>query len=143
MAQFTVRRARTTDDLLVISRLQLDILPSDVPYPIYNAVWWLAFDADGEAIGFAGLAPSVEWSDAVYLCRSGVAEKARGQGVQKRLILVREQHARRMKMRWLITDTHSNPASSNSLIRRGFQMYQPARPWAGATACYWRKDLHR
>lgn len=137
-----VRLAKKAE-LETVLTLQLQILPSDEPWPVESAVWWLAFDDIGKVIGFAGLSQSARWSDAMYLCRSGVIESARGKGVQRRLIQVRERWARRNGRRWLITDTHSNPASANSLIKRGFAMYIPRRPWAGDTACYWRKDLHK
>lgn len=103
--------------------------------------WWMAFDESREPIGFAGMHPSVRWSDAVYLCRSGVTFAARGQGLQKRLIAARLVSARHYGFRHVITDTRRNPASANSLIACGFRMYQPAAPWSFRDACYWKKEL--
>ncbi len=120
--------------------LQLEILPMDVPAATDQGHWWVVLK-DGQPVGFAGLYQSSTWSDAGYLCRSGVLPLARGQGLQKRLLRVREIKGRSLGWKWLITDTTSNPASANSLINRGFKMFEPSRPWGLPTACYWKKEI--
>lgn len=135
-----VRRA-TAADLATLARLQRLVLPADEPADASVGWWWLAFDEADAPIGFAGMVQSSRWLDAAYLCRAGVVPRARGVGLQARLILAREKTARALGMRRAITDTNDNPASANSLIRRGFRMYSPAQPWAAAGACYWRKRL--
>ena len=110
------------------------------PDQFSKGYWWIAFDG-GEPVGFAGITQSVRWGDAGYLCRSGVVEGVRGQGLQKRLIAARLAKARRVGWNWVITDTRRNPASANSLINCGFKMYQPAVPWGMKDACYWRKRV--
>lgn len=119
--------------------LQLTILPGDEPQELMGH-WWIAYDGE-IPVGFGALVPSTQWSDTVYLSRSGVLPSYRGKGIQKRLLLARERKARAMGMRWLITDTFENPASSNSLISRGFQLFTPTKPWGFNNALYWRKEL--
>lgn len=131
----------TKAEIDIINRLQRQILPLDTLAATSLGWWWVARDSAGLPVGFAGLHPSKRWGDAAYLCRAGVLVRARGHGLQKRLIAVREQKARRLGMRWLITDTNGNPASANNLIACGFRMYLPAHPWADIGACYWRKAL--
>ena len=77
--------------------LQLEILPLDVPASTTDGWWWVVFK-DGQPVGFAGLYQASSWSDAGYLCRSGVLPLARGQGLQKRLLRVRENKARSPRM---------------------------------------------
>ena len=77
-----------------------------------------------------------------YLARAGVLPEFRGQGLQKRLIKVREEFAREHGMPALICDTCDNPASANSLIACGFKMFQPQEPWGLPRSVYWRKFLH-
>lgn len=125
----------------LLRRLQLEILPTDVPASTDKGWWWVALQG-GLPVGFAGLTRSQRWSDTGYLCRAGVVYTARGKGLQKRLIRVREAKARQLGWNWLITDTTDNPASANSLIACGFKMFIPSKPWGNPTACYWRKDLH-
>lgn len=125
---------------LLLRRMQVAILPGDTPFDTAQGAWWVAFDGDLPA-AFGGWTPSVRWSDAAYLCRAGVVVSHRGQGLQKRLIGARERHARAQGMAWAITDTRSNPASSNSLIACGYRLFEPAKPWSARGALYWRKKL--
>lgn len=120
--------------------LQLEILPADTPCSTQEGWWWLATD-DGHPLGFAGLVQSSQWSDTGYLCRAGVLEKARGNGLQKRLIQARERKARALGWKWLVTDTYENPASANSLISCGFRMFKPSNPWGADGVCYWKKAI--
>ena len=123
--------------------LQKICLPHDTPLdPDEKSYWWLAEDA-GDPVGFASLSWSRRWSDTGYLSRAGVVPKARGYGLQKRLIRVRVQKAKRMGMNWLITDTTANPASSNSLIACGFKLFEPTVPWAYKHSLYWRLKIGR
>ena len=102
--------------------------------------WWIAYNGP-EAIAFAGMHKSRSWTNVGYLCRSGVLPKYRGNGLQKRLIRVRQALATRLGWVALITDTYDNPASSNSLISCGFKLYNPEKPWSFKNALYWRKYL--
>jgi L-amino acid N-acyltransferase YncA len=68
--------------------------------------------------------------------------EARGHGLQRRLIKVREQQAKRNGWRACITYTApDNFASANSLIKAGYRLYGPSEVWAMPGALYWRKWL--
>lgn len=75
--------------------LQLETLGQDQPYDVANGHWWIAYDGE-LPVAFAGIAQSYRWGDAGYLCRAGVIRSHRGQGLQKRLIRIREAKARRL-----------------------------------------------
>lgn len=111
---------------------------------LYEGAWWLAFE-DREPVAFAGVHPSKRFLDTVYLCRAGVAEQARGFGLQKKLIYVREAWARKEGYVWVVTDSAvDNPASSNSLINCGYKLFIPKKKWASyRPALYWRKRLQK
>lgn len=143
-AKFTVRQVDGTGEknFALLRWLQLEILPADEPLSSASGFWWLVCKQE-QPVGFAGLTRSSQWTDAGYLCRSGLLIPARGQGLQKRLLRVREVRARALGWNWLITDTLHNPASANSLIGCGFKMFEPTNPWGIATTCYWRKDLRK
>ena len=132
---------RKPEIVSLLLHLQKLCLPCDTVYDVSGGYWWIAYDA-GNAVGFAGLVRSGAWIDCGYLCRAGVVEKYQGQGIQKRLIKVRAAQAKKLKWNWLITDTHVNPASANSLISCGFKLYEPVSPWAFKTSLYWRKKLN-
>lgn len=124
-----------------LSVLQKKCLPSDTPSDTNFGYWWIVYDALNFPCAFAGLICSVRWANVGYLCRAGVLSSHRGQGVQKRLIRARIRQARALGWEWLITDTHENPASANSLIATGFKMYDPSQPWGATQTLYWRKKL--
>ena len=77
----------------------------------------------------------------MYLCRAGVIPAARGHGLQKKMIRVRLQKAKKLGYKWAVTDTYENPPSANSLISAGFKMFTPSDAWAGEGAIHWRRAL--
>jgi GNAT superfamily N-acetyltransferase len=106
--------------------------------------WWLAFACDGAraVAGFCWLKPTEAAPTTIaYLARAGVLLPHRGQGLQRRMVRVREGLARRAGFRTVVTDTTDNPASSNSLIACGYRIYRPPEPWAFNHSIYWYKDL--
>ena len=120
--------------------LQLEALPGDVPMDTSLGHWWVAYDGT-HPVAFAGLTASQQFIGAGYLCRAGVLPSHRGQGLQRRLITVRERKARRLGMTSLVTDTFNNPPSGNNLIRAGFLLHTPAVRYGFDGACYWKKPL--
>ncbi len=137
---YRVSRVRLEARAETIRRLHGACFPDDRPYRPFDGHWWIVWSG-GEAVGFAGIRPSRQWSDTVYLCRAGVLPEHRGKGLQKRLIRVRLKLAREIGFQWAITDTRRNPASANSLIACGFRMFHPSSPWGYTDACYWVRRL--
>lgn len=138
--KFRVQEVDGRANSRLLQRLQREILPADIPTSTFSGWWWIVYH-DGQAIGFAGLYPSKQFSQTVYLCRAGIAEEFRGHGLQKRLIKARIKKARNLGTEWAVTDTYENPESGNSLIRCGFRLYQPSRPWGADGVNYWRLCL--
>jgi GNAT superfamily N-acetyltransferase len=132
---------RSLETQNTLSALQQICLPYDKPHKTNSGYWWVASNDGGDPIGFAGLVPSVRWSDTGYLCRAGVVPNCRGKGTQKKLIQVRIRQAKANGWQWLITDTYENPASSNSLIGMGFKLFEPSSPWGAKGTLYWRLKL--
>jgi GNAT superfamily N-acetyltransferase len=105
--------------------------------------WWLAYCSprhrgDGP-VAFAGLQRHED--DTGYLKRCGVLSCARGNGLQRKLITVRERYARRLGYTHLVSDTTNAIASSNNLIKAGYRLFIPKDPWGPNGALYWRKEL--
>jgi len=128
----------------LLQYLQLKILPNDIPKETSSGCWWIGYDGElgGLPVAFASLHPSIQWGDAGYLSRSGVLPSHRGQGLQKRLLRVRERRAKALGLTWLISDTASyNVASSNNLAACGYKLFRPSNPWGHEDAIYWRKEL--
>lgn len=138
MGAISIRRSR---DEVTLLTLQKECLPGDEPLDARKGDWWVA-EMDGEPVAFACLRPDRSDPATGYLARAGVLPKARGQGLQKRLIRVREARAKALGMKVVVTDTANfNVASSNSLIACGYKLYQPANRWGFADANYWKKVI--
>ena len=127
-------------DLKIIQRL---CLPDDDPVTVNenpDGTWFLILDK--RLIAFALVVPSRQWVDTAYLSRCCVYPSHRGKGIQKRLIRSRERHIRAKGYTWMITDTSTNnPASSNNLIKCGYKVIYPTKPWANENSIYWAKKL--
>lgn len=132
------RDPEIADEILKLHDMTFgDTAPS---VPTDSGHWWLAYCGDAP-VAFAGLVPARSTPDAGYMIRVGVMEMHRGQGLQKRLIRVRQQRARLNGWTRLVTDTTNNPASANALISAGFRMYEPQYPWGLPEALYWKKEI--
>jgi len=123
-----------------IEYLQRQVLPGDAPLTSRTGWWWLAFDGE-TPVAFAGLLAASTTPGTAYLARAGVLRSHRGKGLQLRLIRARERRARQLGFSRMVTDTYSNPASANSLIRAGYKMFTPNYRWGFEGACYWQKTL--
>jgi RimJ/RimL family protein N-acetyltransferase len=103
--------------------------------------WWMAYNDEGVAVGFAGLR-DLDEPGMGYLCRVGVLWEARGNGLQKRFIRARLAYARKIGLKAVVTDTTVDSlASMNNLINCGFRLYGPANPWARPESLYWWRTL--
>lgn len=146
--EFTIRRVDPLfEDVAEDLRYLHDSCFGDeAPYPagVEDGWWWLVaptLQAD-HPIAFAGMRPAKTTPEHAYLWRAGVLPAYRGKSLQRRLIRVREAHARRQGFRVLVTDTHPKSLqSSNNLIRCGFRLYEPNVRWAFPNSLYWRKVL--
>lgn len=132
----TVRAVRE-----IIAELDKHCFPADGPCDVKRGWWWLVYDDREEPVAYAGMRRSYLWSDAGYTCRVGVLERHRGQGLQLRLLRVRQRYARSLGWNWLISDTWHNPSSANNLIKAGFVTYEPRKPWGEKGTIYWKCRL--
>jgi len=124
-----------------LTRLQSEILDGTKPAKINIGYWWIVYTETNKAVGFAAMKQSSQFSDCVFLHRSGISDEHTGNGLQKRLIKARLNKAKHMGFNWAVSDTTLNPQSTNSLINCGFKMYQPSKPWGWKHTCYWRLKI--
>lgn len=137
-----IRRVDTAEESVrhALNLLDEHCFPADA-LAEKTGYWWISFQ-DGEPSGFAGLRRLPREPHIGYLCRVGVLEHCRGQGIQKDLIRVRLAYARRLGMTHVLTDTTAdNLPSANSLMGMGFRLYAPAHPWAFESSLYWMREL--
>ena len=60
-----------------------------------------------------------------------------GHGLQRRLIRIRVQKARKIGKRRVISYTMGNARSGNNLIACGFRLYNPENCWEGEVTYWW------
>lgn len=104
--------------------------------------WWVVYDALKNPVAFAGLWPSFRIEGSGYLCRAAVMPAGRGNGLQKRLIRVREREAKRKGWVALYSDCDpKNAPSMNNLFSCGFTAFRPAESWCGHEWVYMHKII--
>jgi GNAT superfamily N-acetyltransferase len=130
------------EELDEILALDLECVGGDWT-PGEDAALFVVRDDAERVCAYASARPSVQYDRVVYLDRAGVAPVARGRGLQRRLIRARLAWARAQGATHAVTYTLPfNVVSSNNLIKTGFRMYDPKRPWAGRDgALYWIKSV--
>lgn len=140
------RRATRSQHFCDLVDVHLDVFSGgvqEVPSrTLVGCAWWVGYNSSGP-VAFAGIHPSKQFLKTAYLCRVGVLDEARGQGIQKKLIRIREKWARGQGYEWLMTDSNlDTPASGNSLISCGYKLWRPYYRWAGyEPAQYWKKYI--
>jgi GNAT superfamily N-acetyltransferase len=143
-SEVKIREVDGTDDEIAQDIKDLHKLTFGETAPVAETdygYWWLAYDND-VYVAFAGLVQSSYGPGIGYLKRTGVVEPYRGEGLHLRFLRVRERKAIKLGWQMLITDTTSNPASANNLIKAGYRIFEPEYRWAFQNSIYWRKPLH-
>lgn len=140
--KFKIRLVDASDDYIreALTEIHDETFENTAPIPDFDVGdWWLV--ANGrELAGFCGLTPCFYLPNTGYMKRAGVRDAFKGHGLQRRMLTVRERHARRLGYDALYTDTASfNTPSSNNLIRAGFELFRPEPLWSDDDFLYWRK----
>lgn len=139
------RRADLLDDEDVehLKELHQHTFAHEAPVPdLTYGAWWLVFPhRESDPVAFCGVVHSNIGPGYGYLKRAGVLCGHWGNGLQRRMIALREAWARREGLCTMLTETTDNPPSANNLIRAGYRMFKPDVPWGLKGALYWRKGL--
>ena len=105
-----------------------------------GSVHWVAWDETDEPAGFCSANMIAEGM--CYFTNAGVLEEHRGSGLQKRLIKVRLQWAKKNGAVDVVTYTmlHNYPSIIN-LLKCGFRFYRPEREWVGPEVHYFIRSF--
>ena len=138
-------RIKQTKDLNLVRSLDLALFGAEEAEGEYESAaytWWVAWQ-DTKAVGFCGLARATDKKGPYgILLRAAVAPEARGQGIQRRMIKVRDACARKQGLRCVLTYTAGyNITSANNLIREGYILYKPHYAWGLRQGLYFWKAL--
>jgi ribosomal protein S18 acetylase RimI-like enzyme len=124
--------------------------PLDEPPSIAGAVWFIGCDGGTEAAYCAWKTVEHGGVPVGFHYRAGVLPGFRGQGLQRRMLRLREARMREEGLRSAVTYTDADGAASmRSLIAEGYRPYapSPATTLSGAGRfgrvgfVHWRKSL--
>lgn len=133
-------KIKRSENIELIKKLHLEIFPPpDVWCGMDKCVAWVVW-LNNQPVGFC----IMDISDKFFAsyARAGVKTKHQGQGLHKRMINVREKHARLLGYEKVITYTKmDNITSIANLQKRGYLIYEPQDKYADADCIYWQKEL--
>jgi hypothetical protein len=115
----------------------------EAPLPLWeNGHWWIGWEQrSATPAAFCGITQSILGPGIGYHKRAGVVKGHYGNGLQRRMIRLRERKARSLGFTQIVTDTTNNWRSANNLIAEGYRLWAPVYPWAFEETLYWRKFL--
>jgi GNAT superfamily N-acetyltransferase len=110
--------------------------------PIPAKYWWTIHDmVDGLEVGHAAM--RIVDKETVFMGPTYVAPKARGQGLQRKTLAVREEFAVKVLhcSRAISSTLRDNYASANNLIRCGYLLSSPILKPHHCDDLWWTKEL--
>lgn len=107
----------------------------------FRGFWWLAFDEHKSAIAFAGMVPMQPFTSCWYLKRCYVAERARGHGLQRKFLKLREVKAAEYGIRQLVAECPANSASESNFVHAEYERVNPEQKWGAPDSAYFSKRI--
>jgi len=134
----SIRQTHNLDEILILNAL---IFPEDELDVSINTSHWVARDKhSGKPVGFCSVSDIGQ--GVLFLSRSGLLREYRGRNTQRKFIAIRERYARRHGFECIITYTlKDNYQSFSSLIKKGYELYDPEYDYVGGDVFYFRKKL--
>lgn len=103
--------------------------------------WWLVRTWNKAIVGFAGMVQMIPFENVGYMKRAYISPAHRGNGLQLKLIKLREAKAREIGWTTLVSECGvKNLASQTNFLKSGFIECEPEQPWA-ADSVYFVKRL--
>ncbi len=142
--KFRIRRAKTYRELEQVYALDLLIFGSHdgsigSMEDLNGSDWWIVWDEDNNPVAYCGV---VIYEDFAVHKRSGVLRLARGHGLQRKMLRLRERFAKKAGCTSICTYVSiENPHSANNLIKCGYLVYNPEWRWGGDEYLYIQRTL--
>lgn len=142
--KFIIRKAKTDRDLEIIFSLDLLVFgwadgAMGSIADLKGSEWWIVWDENMDPVGYCGV---VIYDDFAIHKRCGVIRRARGHGLQRKMLRTRENYARKQGCVCINTYVQvQNVVSANNLIKAGYKAYNPEWRWGGDDYLYVTKKL--
>ena len=116
--------------------------PAISPSHLHRGYWWIIHDefGFGRPVGFCGLVPFTPFCDVGYLKRCYILPEHRGNGLQIRCMYVREEKAKRLGWKQLVSECTSVQSAGN-FIKANYTPTLPEQPWGNPGSLYFTKLL--
>jgi len=134
----------TAEVLRYLNALAPDRFPMLADHHLAQGYWWLARTWDRSIVGFAGMVPMAPFDvlGVGYLKRAYITQNHRGQGLQLKMLRLREERARALKWTMLVSECGAdNTPSQNNFIKAGFVRTTPEQCWGEPGSIYFVKRL--
>jgi ribosomal protein S18 acetylase RimI-like enzyme len=120
------RHAPSPDDQQQIARMDAICFPLDTPAVLAGAHWSIGWDGEAPAAFCAWKIVEHDGATVGFHYRAGVLPGYRGQGLQRRMLRLREAEMREQGLRKAVTYTDADGAASmRNLIAEGYRPYVP------------------
>lgn len=128
-------------DAIRFLNAQDPLFPSLNADHLKNGFWWIAFDEHKSIIGFAGMVPMHPFTSCWYLKRCYVIERARGHGLQRKFIKLREVKAAELGIRQLVVECPAGSKSEENLVKAEYERVHPEQTWGAPNSVYFSKRI--
>ena len=104
--------------------------------------WWLVRTWNRAIVGFAGMVPMTPFVDVGFMKRAYVEPAHRGNGLQFKLLRLREAKALEIGWHTLVSEiSKDNSHSASNFIKAGFSVCNPEQIWGAPGSIYFVKRL--
>jgi len=128
-------------DTIRLLNSQDALFPPLMDRHLKNGFWWLAFDEYKTPIAFAGMVSNHPFQSCWYLKRCYVAPWARGHGLQRKLLRLREVKAAELGIRQLVGECPAGSASEANFKHAEYELIRPEQPWGAPGSVYFSKRI--
>jgi GNAT superfamily N-acetyltransferase len=119
-----IRKVKSSEEMDRVIALDKIIFRGDDSPDFFNSVWWIVLDGK-KIVGYACLGVR---GQCAYMSRAGLLSQYYGQGVQSRLLAVREAHAKRIGCTVAKSEAvFWNTASLANMIKSGYKITNAKR----------------
>jgi len=127
-------------DTIRLLNSQDELFPPLTNRHLLTGFWWLAFDEYKTPIAFAGMVPNHP-HDSWYLKRCYVAPWARGHGLQRKLLRLREVKASELGIRQLVGECPAGSQSETNFVKAEYERVDPEQKWGAPDSVYFSKRI--